>query len=201
MGTAHDLIGTWAADSEEKIGLNSRNPELVLRWLNEAQLRFADLSECLRGVWNPDIFDDGIVDLPEDFLREYVNRIRWTSYVILRKGDYATLRATPLTVTNWYAIYGGKFYVFAPSAGTPEIAYVRKPESISLTSLNTSDLEIPTEYQLDLLTFLDAMWEGRKGNAAQRLAFLEMFNQKANAAGIKFSGRDDAPPTMRGGLW
>jgi hypothetical protein len=141
MASASTILGDWASLDPERETLYAHTPALLLRWLNEAQLRFCNKSEILQGVWQPTVPDTGIVALPEDFLREYVDRIQWTTNQYLRKGDLPTLKLLNLSSTMYYAIYGENFYVMSPAAGSPTIHYIKKP--VLITTGNATPVADP----------------------------------------------------------
>lgn len=198
MGTAASLLANWTSSNSERVLLNKNEPELVLRWLNEAQLRFVDRSEVLKSVWTPIVDSDGTAVLPDDFLHEVINRVKWDTNTFLTKGDYPDLILDNFSVASYYAIWGDKFYVFAPASGEPEIPYIRKPDTILLSTINNADLEIPTEFQTDLLLFLDAMWERYVGNSRAGFLMLKEFEAYATQCGMRDAMRKNAVPMMKG---
>lgn len=201
MGRALDVLKNWAADNDEAAQVFSRTPSLLIRWLNEAQLRFCDKSEVLSGVWEPDLDSDGIAMLPEDFLREYTNRVKWTNFVPLVKGDYPSLVLSNLSTTRAYAIFDGRFWVFAPSSGTPKIPYIKKPDTLFEKSISGMDLSIPSEMGDTLTLCLDAYWARKKGDTVKYLQLLEIFDRKATESGVKdFLRKNPTPTTINGSL-
>lgn len=201
MGTVANLIANWHGSNKDKTLFYSEYPTLVLRWVNGAQDRFANLSESLKDVWTPTIDDEGTADLPDDFLREVPNRVKWSQTVFLQKGDYATLSIANLSTTVAYAIWGNTFYVFAPSAGEPSIPYIKKPEDIALLQINTADLEVTSENQFDLINFLDAMWERQVGNLQASMVMMKDFERGIQEAGERQRSRNDPVPRMVGGMF
>lgn len=201
MASVKNVISDWTADRGERHDLYHTTKGLVLRWLNEAQLRFCDKSEVLRGLWEPTLDASGTETLPPDFLREFVNKVKWSDEEPLIKGDYHALRVENWGTTSYYAIYGGKFYVFAAAAGSPTIPYVRKPEVILGSQIDTAELEIPTEYHHELILFLDAMFARRQGDVAGYMALLKEFDANARQAGVEHLSRTDAIQVTMGGLF
>lgn len=199
-GTATRLIADWTADGGPRQALYGQVKGLVLRWLNEAQLRFADKSEVLQGVWEPDIDSDGYIALPEDFLREVKDRVKWSADKFLYKGSYPILRTVTLSNTVAYCIWDNKFYVFSASSGSPTVPYIKKPQEISSTALDNADLEIPTEYHHLLILYFDAMFARRNGDYQGYIALLGSFDAAATDAGIEFRNRRDNVPFMQGGV-
>jgi hypothetical protein len=132
MASAATILADWASMDPEKEKLYATTPNLLVRWLNEAQLRFCDKSEILEETWNPTITSSGSIALPANFLREYIYDVWWTSDRPMRKGLYSILSKSTVTYYNpMYAIYGNTFYVFPVSAGTPTIRYIKKPTLIT----------------------------------------------------------------------
>jgi len=199
MATAQDVLNDWAGEDGERYIIFHKNKGLVLRWLNEAQLRFCDLSEIFRGVWSPIISSDGVVSLPDDFLREVPHTIKWAVDTPLTKIDYAVANLTTFSGTYFYSIWGGKFYVWTPAEGTPSIPYFKKPSTITNATLANDDLEIPTEYHSDVLAFLEAKYQQRLGDYGQYLALMSRFDGEARRAGVKYASRNDPVPFMLGG--
>lgn len=197
MGTTANFIANWTSSHPERVQLHKNQPELLLRWINEAQLRFADKSQILKSVWTPTIDSTGVVELPDDFLREIPDMVKWDENTRLIKGDYSELALGTFSSTLYYAIWGNNFYVFTEASGTPEIPYIIKPDTLTLTAINTSDLDIPSQYHLDLLLFMDAMWLRMTGGNSY--ALMEEFERKAERCGVKEGLRRNAFPMMRGG--
>jgi hypothetical protein len=203
MATAATILGDWASLDPEKETLYAHTPSLMLRWLNEAQLRFCNKSEILQGVWQPTVPSTGVIALPTDFLREYIDKIQWTTNQYLRKGDYPTLKLLNLSSTMYYAIYDEDFYVLSAAAGSPTIFYIRKPLLLNTTIgspqlWTTAELEIPTEYHSVLLGYLDAIWMRHKLDIKSYRASLDLFDRDAIDCGIQLKRRRDGFPTMRG---
>lgn len=201
MATSLDVINEWASDSEAKQTLVKTHSGLILRWLNQAQLRYADKSEMLKSRWTPTITSTGNIALPADFLREIPDRVQpnanATVFAPLRKVDYPDAILVTWTGLIAYSVYGGNFYVWAPQACTPAITYNKKPAA--LTDL-TSDLEIPTEFHHDLILGLDIYWERRaeKLDLAEQETMWTIFDNKAKDAGWKEKIRKGAFVRTRG---
>jgi hypothetical protein len=203
MASAATILGDWASLDPEKETLYAHTPTLMLRWLNEAQLRFCNKSEILQGVWQPTVPGTGIIALPADFLREYPDKIQWTTNQYLAKSDYQTLQLLNLSATIYYAIYNGNFYVMSPAAGSPTIYYIRKPLLLNMTIgsaqlWTTAELEIPTEYHSIIVDYLDAMWARQKGDLNSSKVLLSLFDKEAIDCGIEMKSRRDGFPIMRG---
>lgn len=200
MATAQDVINEWAAESDEKQALVSAKPALVLRWINQAQLRFAEKSECLRSLWTPTITSTGNIALPTDFLREFPDLVQWDvntkDRLPLKKIDYQVARLRTFSLTSHYSIYNGTFYVWNAGALTPAIPYIKKPTILSAIA---SDLEIPTEFQNQLVFYMDLMYDKANGkiNSIDKETGLRMFDQNAYAAGLKYRNRNDGLVVMR----
>lgn len=197
-GTATRLIADWTTDQGPRHTLYGQVKGLVLRWLNEAQLRFVDKSEILEKVWEPTLSSDGYIQLPDDFLRDGV--VKWEADKFLRKGDYGLLNTVSLSATLYYAIYAGKLYVFKAAAGSPTITYLRKPDEIVAGTLANADLELPSEYHAHLLTYMDAMFARRNNDLATWKALMKDFDQEATAAGIEYRQRRQGVRFTEGGV-
>jgi hypothetical protein len=170
---------------------------MVVSWLNDAQLKFSDQSEILRGVWEVTVGSDGKALLPDDFLREVIGRVSWNDERFLGKSAYADLSNTFIvsSSTNWYALWGGYFYVFAPATGDAVVPYIRKTEEVLVGEYLSADLDIPTEYHIHLIDYLDAMWARNQDNLQMYSQLMEKFEQKAKQAGMKNTIRIDAHNT------
>lgn len=197
MASALDVIGDWISGEDGREKLFRSNKELVVRWLNRAQIRHTELSGVLRDVWTP-IVTEGEVELPEDFLTEYPDRVKWTSTIFLSKIDYPTAKLLTYTSTCHYSIYGGKFYVFKAADGEPEIPYKRKPEELTPSGIKGEDLEIPTEHHDALVVFMDAMYERTRGNIGDSLKLLSVFKGMAEEDGLDYALRTDLPLITNG---
>ncbi len=193
MASAKAIISDWSSDEGERFVLATTKRGVVMRWLNQAQLRFAEISQVLQGVWEPLLDSTGSEALPDDWLREIPDRVQWTTGFYLIKGDYPTLSIANLSTTCYYAIWQGNLYVFSASSGSPTIPYYRKPEEIKDAQFATASLEIPTEYQHNLSLFMDAMWERRNGNTEAYLVLIDKFDQRARDAGIDNLNRRQVP--------
>jgi hypothetical protein len=198
MGTLLTVIQEWYSDDDEKETLYKQMPELVLRWINEGQLRFCDKSEILQGLWEPTVSSTGVVARPTDFLREYQNRVKWTTnHSLVNMAYQDAIHLTNVSDQLYYSIFNGNFYVWAAAAGTPDIPYVKKPEVVVSTAdaHKTAALEIPTEDHHTLIQYLDARFLRKKGDYKNYMALLNWFDAYANACGSKFRSRRDPPPT------
>lgn len=191
MATAADVTNEWAADSEAKQLLIKTRSGLVLRWLNQGQLRFADLSEMLKGEWQPTVTASGNIALPADFLREYPGRVKYdlnsTVNAPLIKIDYQDAINLDFTGdTTHYSIFNVKLYVWAAGALTPSIPYIKKP--VALTTLASDDLGLSTEFHYEIIAYLDAMWAAynKEISFADKNMMLKDFDSKAREHGLKF---------------
>ena len=110
MAEAKDILFDWIGTDKEKNSLYSVSPELIVRWLNEANQRYCDLSECIRDIWQPILGADGVAELPDDWLREIKDRVQWTNNVSLTAIDYPTALGRRFTATYYYAIWQNRFY-------------------------------------------------------------------------------------------
>ena len=148
MGSVNNIIGEWVGGNKENDSFYLSNRSLLLRWLNEGQLRFADKSEVLRGVWSPTISSSGSIALPTDFLREILNRVQRENngHIYLQKLSYPDALLSLFTGVCAYSIWGDTFYVWAKGAASPIIPYIKKPTVITEDNISSADLEIPTEY-------------------------------------------------------
>lgn len=198
MATAAKIISDWTTDEGERHVLYTSTKSLIIRWLNEAQLRFADRSEVLQGVWDASLID-GSDSLPDDFLREKRDGVLLDSKY-LSKGDYTALSGAGLTSTSHYAIWDGSLHVFSSASGEATIPYIRKPSVIKDASIGTASLEIPSEYQHSLITFLDAMFLRRKEDLMGYRTLLKAFDQDCTDAGIDFQSRRGEILVTKGGL-
>lgn len=205
MATVADILNEWAADSEEKQTLIKTRSGLCLRWINQAQLRFADKSEVLKGVWQPTITSSGNIALPSDFLREYPDLVTFevgeTTTPPLIKVDYPVALNLSFSSTTHYSIFNGTFYVWAAGALTPSIPYIKKPAT--LTAISSDSLTIPTEFHHDLIPYLDMMWDSFKGKitAIEKSMLLKDFDNTVRQDGIVFLVRNDNSPKVRSGGW
>ena len=202
MGTLLNVIQEWYTDDNGKDGLYKQIPELVIRWINEGQLRYADKSEVLQGIWSPTITSTGSIALPTDFLREVQNRVKYDSNTVLRNIPYAdAINISAFGGTYYYSIWDGTFYVWAAAACTPTIPYIVKPATLTSATVATADLEMPTEDQTLLILYLDARYARKQGNTVQYMQLMDIFDQKSRDAGQKFRERRDPVPIMRSSRW
>lgn len=199
MASALNLLADWAGDGGERHNLLNSEKGLLMRWLNQAQLRFADKSEVLQSVWEPTITSGGSIALPSNFLREIKDRVKWTADVHLVKIDYPTAINNTFSTTNYYAIFGGTFYVFAAAAGTPTIPFIKSPAAI--TNLSSAELEIPSEYHHNLILFLDAMFARKAGDVKSYMILMKEFDRNAEDAGMAFKIKRDGAPVTNGGFF
>lgn len=200
MGTFANVLQDWSSVSEDKATAYISTPGLLVRWLNEGQLRFVNESEVLRGSWSATV-TSGTATLPSDFLREIADRVSWAANQPLTKIDYPTAyilnASSAFTSTDYYSIWGETFYVWGSDSGTPTIPYIKKPAVITTSNYTTSDLDLPTEFHHALLTFLDAMWLREKGDVSGYQALLKEFMMSAINAGQKYRERRDPVAKMR----
>jgi len=201
MGTAYNVLGDWMAGDDGKEKLLKSNKSLVLRWLNNAQNRHAEISGSLRCVWKPSLDSDGTAPLPEDFLFEFKDKVKWDDHKFLTQIDYATAKILNLSSTCHYSIYGGKFYVFSPTAGEREIPYVKRPTEISSPALKTDDLDTEIQHHDSIILYLDAMYARHKGDLVGSTQLLTLFKAKSEDDGLVYARRNDPVPMMRGGFF
>ena len=200
MGTVQNILEQWAAGDPKKEEIYVSVPKLALRWINEAQLRHASLSEILRTTWSPTITSTGNIALPSDFLREIPDRVKWTATQHLVKIDYPTANLVEsFSGTYYYSIYGETFYVWEAAAGTPTIPYIKKPTA--LTTIATDALEIPTEFHGTLLIYFDAMYLRKEGDYAGSQVLLRQFDSQAAEDGAKYRSRRDGTMFIRSSLF
>lgn len=194
MATAEQIISDWMTADEEKENFYSTHKGLVLRWLNEAQLRYADKSEMLRGIWTPTL-TNGSVALPSDFIREFEDRVKKsaTEYVALMKIDYQDGN-----LINWgsaelcYSIYNGYLYCWG-GVGSPVIPYIKKPSTLSISST----IELPTQYHSNLIIYLDAMYLKQTKDYQGYTVLLGQFDNNAEEEGSKERKRIEGKKSMR----
>lgn len=201
MGSFANILQDWASVNEAKNELYIGRPELLLRWLNEAQLRYCSKSEMVRGVWEPTITSSGNISLPSDFLREIKDRVKWADNEYLIQIDHPSAIIMDFTGTHYYSIWADTFYVWGAAAGNPEIPYIKKPTVVAIGNIGTASLEIPTEFHSTLLTYLDAMYERERGNIAGYRALINVFDEQAREEGVEYRGRRDPVPVMRGTMF
>jgi hypothetical protein len=204
MATVQNVVNEWASDDEAKRLLTKTHSGLILRWLNEGQLRFADLSEMNRNTWTPTITSSGSIALPTDFLREFpdsVQAVVSTTGTPLFKVDYSFARQTSWNTLTAYSIYDGSFYIWAAGAATPSITYVAKPTA--LTTLSSDSFEIPTEFHRAFVDYLEAKWLYRNKTVSygDYKAMLQDFDNQARSAGVYFMQRQDSLMKTRSAGW
>lgn len=198
MAEAKDILFDWVGTEREKNTLYSVSPELVVRWLNEANQRYCDLSECIRDIWYPIIDSSGSTTLPDDWLREIKDRVKWTDNVFLTFMDYPTAIMRRFTGTFYYSIWGNQFYIFTPAAGTPTVPYIRRPDYITTSNLATYSLDILREKQQNMLRFMDAKWARYNKDIQGEQALMAMFDEQAKMDGQNLRDRREVLPTIRG---
>lgn len=200
MATAQDIINEWASDSEEKQALVKTRSGLPLRWINQGQLRYVEKGQVLRDIWLPNITSTGNIALPTDFLYEFPDRVKRnasaTVDIFLKKLDLPVAQARYFSGLYYYSIWKGSFYVWSAQAATPSVPYVRKPTILSSIA---SDLEIPTEFQMNLLPFIEAkyLYSKKEMPYAEYAQAMEHFDIQANNDGLSWRTRNDVIPTMR----
>ena len=195
---AKDILFDWIGTEKEKNTLYSVSPELVVRWLNEANQRYCDLSECIRDVWLPVLDATGVTELPDDWLREAKDRVAWTQNVYLTAIDYPTAIVRRFTGTFYYAIWGNRFYVFSPAAGTPTVPYIRRPDPITTTNLATYTLDVLREKQQNMIQFLDSKWARYNNDISGELELRNLFDEQARQDGQNLRDRREPAPLIRG---
>lgn len=194
MASALNVIMDFLSISPEKQNFYRDNKELVLRWINEAQLRFVNKSEILCGVWNPTIDNTGSIDLPDNFLKAFKDRVMLGDYP-LKELNYQDAIFQDYTGVEAYSVYNGHFYVWNAGSCSPTIPYLKKPTVI--TDLLTEELEIPTEYHNNLLDYLDALWARKKEDFQSHLGLRTSFDNLALQAGVETRNRTNAVPIMQ----
>lgn len=198
MGSLKSVLEDWSEGDPKRAELLAQYPGVVLRWINEAQLRYCDKSEILQDVWEPSIPSSGTIALPSDFLREYKDRVKWTDTRYLVQIDYPTANLRTWSDVTHYSIFEGSFFVWAASAGSPSIPYIKKPVVVAIADISTADLETPTEFQHNLLVYLDAMYARRSGAYVDSKQILRIFDEQAIQDGFTFRARRDPSPIIRG---
>lgn len=195
MATVQNVVNDWASDDEAKRLLAKTHGTLLLRWLNEGQLRYAEKSEMLRSTWNPTITSSGNIALPTDFIREFPDQVQATVSTTgtpLYKVDYSLARQASWSVLTAYSIYDGTFYIWAAGAATPSITYVSKPAA--LTALATDSFELGTEFHRAIIDYLEAKWlyRNKQVSYGDYKAMLADFDNQAREDGLKFIIRNDS---------
>jgi len=200
MGTVATFLEDWSSTESGKESLYASEQGKIIRWLNEAQLRFTDKSECLRSVWQPTITSAGVIALPSNFKREIKDRVKWTANRFLKQIDYPTanIYTTQFSDAYYYSIWGSNFYVWQPQAGTPDIPYITKPTVITASNISSADLEIPTEYHAYLMLYLDSMWARTQKDIAGSIALLKQFDNGADSVYTDIVKDNDPVPMIRG---
>lgn len=198
MAEAKDILFDWIGTDKEKNSLYSVSPELIVRWLNEANQRYCDLSECIRDIWQPILGADGVAELPDDWLREIKDRVQWTNNVSLTAIDYPTALGRRFTATYYYAIWAGRFYVFSPAAGNPTVPYIRRPDQIMTSNLATYSLDVLREKQQNILSFMDSKWARYNKDLTGEAALKAAFDEQARQDGQNLRDRRDPAPMLRG---
>ena len=201
MAEAKDILFDWIGTDKEKNSLYSVSPELIVRWLNEANQRYCDLSECIRDIWQPILGADGVAELPDDWLREIKDRVQWTNNVSLTAIDYPTALGRRFTATYYYAIWAGRFYVFSPAAGNPTVPYIRRPDQIMTSNLATYSLDVLREKQQNLMAFMDSKWLRFQKDLTGEAALKNAFDEQARQDGQNLRDRRDPAPMVRGRWW
>lgn len=202
MGTVANIIQSWASSNPAKASVYASEQGIIANWINEAQLLFADKSECLRDVWQPTITSTGNIALPSNFKREIKDKVKWDSNTYLTQIDYPTANL----VSSWgdtthYSIWNNTFYVWGEAAGTPSIHYIKKPTAITASTISSADLDIPTQYQHILKIYLNAQYLERKDDIAGASALMRQFIQLADDAYMDVIRNIDPVPMMRGSFF
>jgi hypothetical protein len=197
MADAKNLLSLWIGVDREKTSLYSTNPEMVIGWLNEANIRYCDKGEVIRDIWKPIIDSSGITELPDDFYREIKDRVKWKAGKFLTAMDFAVANIRSFTGTYYYSIWMHTFYVWAPSAGEPEIPYIRRPDDITVTNFANYELDIHREDHTNLLPYMDAMWARYKQDTPSYLALLQAFDNRAEKDGQDIRDKYEPAPRMR----
>ena len=200
-GTVAAVCQDWCGGNPQRMSVYVEEPGVMARWISQAQSRFADKAECLRGVWTPTVPSTGIVALPANFGREIKDGIRWGSSDRLTQVNYTEANMATFSSTRYYSIWGSNFYVFSAAAGTLSIPYIKKPAEITVGTLSTADLEIPTDYHRDLFNYLDAMFVRRSGDFASSTALMKEFDDSANNARLDYAQKTDPVPRVRSGMF
>ena len=195
MATIANTLRDWASTDDAKVALYSSQPSKLLRWINEAQLRFAKRSEMIRDVWSPTITSTGNIALPDNFLREIKDRVKLDANTYLRQIAFSDARLLQISGTYYYSIWNNTFYVWSAGACTPSVPYITKPAVVLLADIATTDLEIPTEYHHTLFLYLDSMWAREQKDIAGSIALLKQFDNECDDAKVDYV-RDNEPVPM-----
>lgn len=198
MATVATLLEEWAAGSPEREVLVATEKGVTATWLNRGQERFAANSEMLQDLWQPTITSTGNIALPANFVREIKDMVHWDAQTRLREISYAMAQNIIFSITRWYSIWNGTFYVWMAAAGSPSIAYIKKPTAITTSTLATADLELPSEYHRDLFYYLDSQWLRRNGDLKGSAVAIAQFDQAVAEARRTFRERRMPVPMMRG---
>lgn len=216
MATIKNLLEDWVSFDDERLDVYSHEQGVITRWINQAQLMFADKSECIRGIWTPTLSSSGSVALPSDFLRAVKDRVKWSTNWYLREIDYPSANIMTFGSVAYYSVWGDTFYVWNGGNGTPTIPYIKKPTAITTSTIATADFEIPTEYHQHLFLFLDGMMARRKryavtdkhgnfmtwrDNVQVSDGFFEQFYIKCANAKADYSKKHDIVPQMEGNFF
>lgn len=198
MGSVADTIGMWLT-SDEKENFHSKRRNVLLKWVNEAQLQFAVSSELLRDVWSPSVPSTGYIALPSNFIREFEDRVKRSSseQVFLGKMKYEDASILNITTLSLYSIFNGKLYVWGAQACSPIIPYIKKPTAITFATLQTADLEIPNEYYQNIINFLNAKWLDKMGDFVGSQALMKQFHQDARIVGQREQMKKFGQPVIR----
>jgi len=198
MAEAKDILYDWIGTDREKNTLMASSPELPIRWLNEANQRYCDLSESIQDIWQPIIDSTGIAPLPDDWLRDIKDRIQWTNNVYLTAIDYPTALSRRFTGTFYYSIWKGQFYVWSPAAGSPIVPYIRRPDQITVSNFATYTLDVLREKQQNMISFLDSKWARYNKDVKGELELRDLFDEQARRDGQNFRDRREPLPQIRG---
>ena len=189
MGSVLETINLWASN-DTRLKFLQRNQPMVLKWFNQAQLRFADQAVTLRDIWTPSIPSSGYISLPTNFLREFKDRIKRSSgdYVPLQKMKYEDANLVPFSGLTHYSIYNDTFYVWGAMSCNPIIPYVIKPTVITFANFKTSDLEIDSKYQDNIVFYMDACYirsQDGVANTMEAKAMMEAFERDCDVIATK----------------
>lgn len=202
MANVKTLLEDWVSYDDARLAVYSHERGVITRWINQAQLIFADKSECIRGNWTPTLSSTGSVVLPDDFLRAVKDRIKWSTNWYLREIDYPSAQIMTFGSVAYYSIWGGYLYVWNGNNGTPTVPYIKKPTALTTTTILTADFELPTEYHQHLLLFLDSMMARRKPDGLKESQqLMEMFYIKCANANADFARKHDPAPQMEGNFF
>ena len=201
MATVANVVEDWCSGDSDRTAILATELGVIVRWVNEAQLRFADKTETVRSIWQPSIPSNGQIALPTDFIREVKNLIMWTTNWRLLQIDYPLAQMLLFSAPQYYSIWNGTFYVWSPTAGTPNICYIQKPTAITTTTYATASLQIPTEYQHTLFLYFDSMNARRQKDYAGSGVLLKQFDQECNEIYSQYKGHVDPVPMVNGSFF